>query len=61
MKKVIKQKENGFYYLDTEVEVKDVLLLLVCVVILVILMVKNSLVWYSEMVNMDAYELIKLV
>lgn len=43
MKKVIKQKENGFYYLDTEVEVKDVLLLLVCVVILVVM---NSLVRY---------------
>lgn len=41
MKKVIKQKENGFYYLDTEVEVKEVLLLLVCVVIMGIVILKE--------------------
>ena len=41
MKKVIKQKENGFYYLDAEVEVKDVLFLLVCVVIMGIVILKE--------------------
>ena len=41
MKKVIKQKEDGFYYLDAEVEVKDVLLLLICVVIMGIVLLKE--------------------
>lgn len=41
MKKAIKQKENGCYYLATEVEVKDVLFLLVCVVIMGIVIIKE--------------------
>ena len=41
MKKVIKQKENGFYFLDTEIEVKDVLLLLACVIIMGIVIFKE--------------------
>lgn len=41
MKKVIKQKENGFYYLVTEIEVKDVLFLLICVVIMGIVILKE--------------------
>ena len=41
MKKVIKQKENGFYFLDTEIEVKDVLVLLVCVITMGIIIFKE--------------------
>ena len=41
MKKVIKRKENGFYFFDTEIEVKDVLLLLVCVITMGIVIFKK--------------------
>lgn len=41
MKKVIKQKENGFYFLDTEIEVKDILLTLVCVITMGIIIFKE--------------------
>ena len=41
MKKVIKQKENGFYFLDTEIEVKDILLILVCVITMGIIIFKE--------------------
>lgn len=41
MKKVVKQNEEGFYYVSTEVEGKDIALVAVCVLLLGLAIIKE--------------------
>ena len=41
MKKVIKRNKKGWYHFETEVEVKDVLLLLFCVIVVGVVLFKE--------------------